>query len=85
MPTISTNRWPLHPQPRPYETLAVYVRRLADVYGVRYGYFCRCVLGIPHVDIFQEPVPDVLRRLSDGTGVPIDQFAEMIWHQVWIA
>lgn len=80
---MSTNRWPLHPQPRPYETLEAYVHRLADGYGVRYDYFCRCVLEMPYVDNLQEPSPDVLRYLSGGTGVPIEQLAQMTWHHVW--
>jgi hypothetical protein len=84
---IETIRWPLHPQPRVYDTLEGYVRRLAECYGVSYDHFCRRALGIPDVDSqarrFQAPSPDVLRRLSDGTGVPIERLAQMTWRNIW--
>ncbi len=82
-----TSRWPLHPKPQAYETLERYVRRLAEGYGACYEYFCLRALGIPLGDHqarwLQEPAPEVLQRLSDGTGVPVEQLAQMTWRHVW--
>ena len=82
-----TSRWPLHPKPQAYETLERYVRRLAEGYGARYDHFCLRALGIPlgdrHARWLQEPAPDLLRRLSDGTGVPVEQLEQMTLPHVW--
>ena len=84
--TVQT-RWPLHPKPRPRETLEEYVRRLADCYGARYPYFCLRALGIPANDcqarLFDEPTPELLRRLSDGTGVSVGHLEQMTFTRVW--
>ncbi|HYA39646.1 MAG TPA: TniQ family protein [Candidatus Methylomirabilis sp.] len=80
---MGTLRWPLHPQPRTYETLEAYVHRLAGCYGARYDDFCCRVLGLSHGDKLQEPAADVLRRLSEGTGVPFEQLARMTWRHIW--
>jgi hypothetical protein len=80
-------RWPLHPKPHPYETLERYVRRIAQCYGVSYGRFCLLALGIPIGDSyarrFKKPAPEVLRRLSDGTGVSIGLLEEMDLPRIW--
>lgn len=85
--TPCPGRWPLHPKPRPYETLEQYTRRLAKCYGVRYEYFCLRALSIPLADSqarrFTEPASGVLERLSAGTGVPIEQLEHMTLGQVW--
>ena len=74
-------RWPLHPKPHPYETLERYVRRLAECYDARYEHFCLRALGIPADDSqarrFQEPTPELLLRLSDGTGIPVGLLEKM--------
>lgn len=83
----SPRRWPLHPKPRAYETLERYVRRLAEGYGIHYDSFCLHALGIPRRDCqarwFREPAPDLLQRLSDGTGVPVAHLEQMILANVW--
>jgi TniQ len=80
-------RWPLHPRPFPYETLAWYVRRLADQYGVGYGTFCLRALGIPVADgearSFGRPAPEVLWRLSTGTGMPVERLEQMTLAHLW--
>ena len=80
-------RWPLHPKPHSYETLERYVRRLAECYGVRYEHFCLRALGIPANDSqarrFQEPAPELLRLLSDGTGIPVGLLEQMTLSQMW--
>ena len=80
-------RWPLHPQPRSYDTLERYVRRLAECYGARYEHFCLRALGIPLADSrarwFAEPASEVLQRLSAGTGIPIGQLEQMTLARVW--
>ena len=64
------------------------MRRLAQCYDARYEYFCLRALGMPLADSqarrFQEPAPDILQRLSDGTGVPVEQLEQMTWRHVWI-
>jgi hypothetical protein len=74
-------RWPLHPKPYSNETLERYVRRLAECYDVRYEHFCRRALGIPADDSqarrFQEPTPELLQRLSDGTGISVGLLEQM--------
>lgn len=80
-------RWPLHPKPHSYETLEQYVRRLAECYGARYEHFCQRALGIPADDSqarrFQEPTPELLRRLSDGTGIPVGLLEQMTLPRIW--
>lgn len=80
-------RWPLHPRPYTYETLVGYVRRLADQYGVGYGTFCLRALGIPSADgearSFGNPAPEVLLRLSAGTGIPVERLEQMTLAHIW--
>ena len=80
-------RWPLHPKPHPYETLEKYVRRLAECYGVGYVSFCLRALGIPANDSrarqFREPAPELLQRLSNGTGIAIGVLEQMTLECVW--
>ncbi len=80
-------RWPLHPKPSDYETLGDYVQRLADCYGTRYPCFCLHALGMPVNDRrarrFLEPTPEVLRRLSDGTGVSVGHLEQMVLSRFW--
>jgi hypothetical protein len=79
--------WPLHPQPYSGETLERYVRRLAECYGLRYETFCLHALGIPSADSearwFKKPTQELLRRLSDGTTVPVEQLEQMTLQRVW--
>jgi hypothetical protein len=80
-------RWPLHPKPYRYEILECYVHRLAECYGVRYEYFCLRALGIPAGDSlarqFEQPAPELLQRLSNGTGIPVEQLEQMTRPLVW--
>jgi hypothetical protein len=80
-------RWPLHPKPHDAETLEHYVRRLAECYGVRYELFCLRALGIPVADSrarqFQAPTPELLQRLSTGTGISVELLEQMTWRRVW--
>lgn len=80
-------RWPLHPRRRSYEPLEWYVRRLAEAYGVRYETFCLRALGIPLRDSeargFRTPSPETLRRLSAGTGLPVEALADMAPARAW--
>lgn len=80
-------RWPLHPKPQAYETLEPYVRRLAACYGVRYENFCLHALGIAVDDSqarhMQNPTSDILRRLSEGTGISVAQLELMTWPCIW--
>jgi hypothetical protein len=80
-------RWPLHPRPYAYETLAWYVPRLAAQYGVGYRTFCLHALGIPLADTearsFGSPAPEVLWRLSAGTGIPVERFEQMTFAHTW--
>lgn len=74
----------MHPKPYDYESLETYVRRLAEVYGVSYESFCLHALGIPRADSetrqFKKPSPEILSRLSEGTGIPVDQLEQMsLW------
>ena len=68
--------WPLHPRPADHDSLRQYVERLARAYGVTFGNFCFNALGIPHEDEearrFTRPTEDVLKRLSVGLGMPMD-------------
>jgi hypothetical protein len=41
------------------------------------------VLGTASIDAFEAPAPEVLRSLSEGTGVPVEQLAAMSLRQVW--
>jgi TniQ len=77
-------KWPLHPKPYDYETLERYVHRLAKTYGISYESFCLHALGISRADSetrhFKEPSPEILSRLSDGTGIPVDDLEQIsLW------
>lgn len=80
-------RWPLHPKPYSYETLERYVRRLAECYGVSYQTFCLRALGIPIADSqsrrFREPSPELLQRLSHGSGLAIEVLKQMTLDCIW--
>jgi len=77
-----TRRWPLHPTPWEHQTLAGYVRYLAEIYGVTLDLFCRQALGLAphHLD---EPPAEVLVRLSAGVGIPVARLEEMRPERVW--
>lgn len=75
-----SGRWPLHPQPRPHETLNFWVERLSAAYGVTYRIFCRRALGLSSKQIgllWTEPPESVLAVLATGTGVPTERLQEM--------
>ena len=72
-------RWPLHPQPREWEDLQTWVRRIADMYGVSYDAFLLNALdhtGCGARDLDQAPI-GVLAKLSAGAGVPIERLLDM--------
>ena len=72
-------RWPLHPQPREWEDLQTWVRRIADMYGVSYDAFLLNALdhtGCGARDLDQAPL-GVLAKLSTGAGVPIERLLDM--------
>ena len=73
-------KWPLHPQPRPYETLTTWMWRIADVYGVSYRTFCRVGLGLSNDEIgrlWNDPPEAAIMQLARGTGVPQEQICQM--------
>ena len=72
-------RWPLHPQPRDWEGLENWVRRIATAYGVSYDAFLKHALGrtgrgARNLDRIAEAE---LIRLSAGTGVSVERMREM--------
>ena len=72
--------WPLHPQPRRYETLTMWVERVAAAYGVSFRFFCWCALRLPfpeYLVLSETPSEAILERLAVGTGVPVTQLREM--------
>ena len=72
-------RWPLHPQPREWEDLQTWVRRIADMYGVSYDAFLLNALdhtGCGARDLDHAPI-GVLAKLSAGAGVPIERLLDM--------
>jgi hypothetical protein len=72
--------WPLHPQPQKYETLTMWVERLAAAYGVSFRFFCRHALGLPFAEMAgmcNAPSEQLLDRLAAGTGVPTTRLREM--------
>ncbi len=72
--------WPLHPQPRKYEPLTLWLERIARSYGVGYRTFCRQALAIGDLEITEfceTPSEKALEKLSAGTGVPLRQLREM--------
>jgi len=72
-------RWPLHLQPREWELLENWVRRIAEAYGVSYDAFLKHALGrVGRGARDLERITDgELARLSAGTGVPVEQLQEM--------
>lgn len=72
--------WPLHPQPRPFEPLSLWLERVAREYGVRYRTFCRYGLGLDHPTInimCHDPPEAALAKISTGSGVSISQLRKM--------
>lgn len=82
-------RWPLHPQPYPYEHLERYVRRLAECYGISYSCFCQRALGMSLTEFREcrlndKPTTHALQHLSNGTGVPIQELTSMTYDKIWV-
>ncbi len=79
--------WPLHPPPGPYEPLRTYVTRLARFYDVSFYLFCGHALHIPLTDrealSLSNPSDAVLKRLSVGVGVPVDDLRAMQLGKIW--
>jgi hypothetical protein len=72
-------RWPLHPQPRDWEGLENWVRRIAAAYGISYDTFLKHALGrtgrgARNLDRISDAE---LARLSAGTGVSVERMREM--------
>ena len=79
------HRWPLHPQPRDWEGLENWVRRIAAAYGVSYDAFLKHALGrtgrgARDLDRISEAE---LARLSTGTGVSVERIREMNYTSIW--
>ncbi|MGI9485140.1 MAG: TniQ family protein [Geminicoccaceae bacterium] len=73
-----SRRWPLHPQPREYETLCRWVERIAESYGLPPQSFCRPLFGCRCPSgLDTEPLEQALAVLSAGTGVPVAEIWEM--------
>ena len=71
--------WPLHPRPTEWEDLEMWVRRIAEVYGVSYDAFLLNALGHTGIgarDLDQAP-RHVFAKLSAGTGVPVQSLRAM--------
>lgn len=79
--------WPLHPPPGSFETLRMYVVRLAELYDVSCNEFCSRALRIPLTDYdalsLADPSDEVLERLSAGVGVPVDDLRSLRLDAVW--
>lgn len=72
--------WPLHPQPCKYETLTMWVERLAAAYGVPYPFFCRHAFGLSFPGLLwvcSEPTEEFLEKLAAGTGVSTCRLRQM--------
>ena len=72
-------RWPLHPQPRDWEGLENWVRRIAAAHGVSYDAFLKHALGrtgrgARDLDRISEAE---LARLSAGTGISVARMRQM--------
>jgi hypothetical protein len=72
-------RWPLHPQPRDWEGLENWVRRIAAAYGVSYDAFLKHALGRTGRGARDlDSISDAeLARLSAGTGVSVERMRKM--------
>lgn len=73
-------RWPLHPEPEPYESLTSWLARLAQVYGLTSTELLRIGLGMsvgsPR-DLDWNPPEELLRALRTRTGVPLNRLRRM--------
>ncbi|MGE3280081.1 MAG: TniQ family protein [Alphaproteobacteria bacterium] len=76
---VPDRRWPLHPQPRDWEGLENWVRRIAAAYGVSYDAFLKHALGRTGRGARDlDRISDTeLARLSSGTGVSVERLREM--------
>lgn len=74
-----SRRWPLHPQPRDWEGLENWVRRIAAAYDVSYDSFLKHALGRTGRGARDlERISEAeLARLSVGTGVSVERLREM--------
>ena len=79
--------WPLHPPPDRFETLQIYVARVAALYDVSYTVFCSKALRIPLTDYdalsLTNPSDDVLERLSAGVGIPVEDLRALLPSAIW--
>jgi hypothetical protein len=78
-PIPDRRRWPLHPQPRDWEGLENWVRRIAAAYGVSYNAFLKYTLGRTGRGARDlDRVSDAeLVRLSTGTGVSVERMRDV--------
>lgn len=70
----------MHPRPREYEGLEVWVRRIARDYGIGYDTFLWHALGRTGAGArYLEGITDTeLDRLAAGTGVPVERLRAMM-------
>ncbi len=76
---MTGRRWPLHPQPRDWEGLETWVRRIAAAYGVSYDTFLRHALGRTGRGArdLEHASEDTLQCLAEGTGVSLERLRGM--------
>ena len=72
-------RWPVHPQPKPYELLYCWVKRISKIYNISYNNFCSSVLKLTPEEIseLRHCLPEkAIAILSKGTGIPKSDLRE---------
>lgn len=80
----ASNRWPLHPEPEPLESLSSWLNRLAEVYQLTVVDLLRHGLGVRvsqprsiEDDLDRDPPPGLLEALHERTGVPMGSLRTM--------
>ncbi len=72
-------KWPLHPKPKPYQTLGSWIRDLSHEYGVSYNRFCKKVLNLTkeEMDHLSNTLPEkAVLTLSNGTGIAVEDLRQ---------
>ena len=83
---MESNRWPLHPQPREFELILTWTKRLAEAYEISTQLFFKKVLHLSKDEAsnITKVIPEsAVRILSTGTGVSNSEIRSMATNQTF--
>lgn len=73
-------RWPLHPLPKPYESLSSWLRRIAQKYEITVDYLLKFNLAgirLSNSELDNNPSEELLFHLAEKTGLAFEDIRSM--------